>query len=71
MSLLRENKKTWHRPSFSIGTKLKFHLVISPCGVGESRGTHMSASFIFMKKYVVRKTIPMDIMYLKNEKHFF
>ena len=50
---LREEKKAWHSPPFSIADKVRVHLAVYPSGVGRRQGSHVSVSLILTE--VVKK----------------
>ena len=58
---LREEKKAWHSPPFSIGAKVRVSLAVYPSGVGRGQGSHVSVSLIL--KEVLQKEENMLLEY--------
>ena len=58
---LRKEKKAWHSPPFSIGTKVRVRLAVYPSGVWRGQGSHVSVSLILME--VVQKEEDMCLEY--------
>ena len=57
---LRNEKKVWHSPLFSVSDKVRVRLAVDPNGYGKGQGTHVSVSLILVE--VVKKE---EDMYLE------